>query len=275
MAGGVPETAAPIAAAGCRRATVAIARRRLLRSCRHHPGDHAQFFDAQVFGMMAQRIKVDFQPDRRAAGLSDRSGQRHLLCAGRHSDGEAGGHLSAQDRARLRNRRDRRHHRTGWTGAELQAAVLQPHAGGRRRLGACAGSVFDARRLFPACEIAARHRLSAAGLYRRQCARHLSWRTADQPGLRLAGQPLDGAYHARLAVDLDDGGRARAVDLPAAAAGEGARAARYGSARQAVAGDGGAARDLGAQGRSTCRCSSVLRSAPHKLSAYRPGARHS
>ncbi len=151
------------------------------------------FFDAQVFGMMAQRIKVDLHlSDEQLGFLIGPANIIFYVVVGipmaRLVD-----IYSAQYRAGVRNRRHRRHHRARRPGAELLATVLQPHAGGCRRLGACTGRLFDAGRLLPAGTAAARHRHTATGIHRRQFTRDISGRAPHQLGGRVADQPLDGA----------------------------------------------------------------------------------
>jgi hypothetical protein len=79
------------------------------------------FFDAGVFGLMAQRIKVDFLAATTWVFWSDRPTSSSTCWW--HSDGAPGGHLPKKDSAGVRDRRDRRDYRAGRTRAKLQAAA--------------------------------------------------------------------------------------------------------------------------------------------------------
>ena len=182
--------------------------------------------DAQIFNMMAQRIKADFHLTDEQLGFL--LGPANIIFYV----------LVGIPLARLVDLYPRKYVLAGgitliggitapWgTRAELRAAVHEPHAGRRRRLGTRAGLVLDAVGLLSAGETAAGHRLPAARLHRRQRARYLPRRVLAHPRGDVAGHSLDGPDDPRLAVGAHDGRCPGLCDRGPAAAGQGAAAAR-------------------------------------------------
>ena len=193
------------------------------------------FLDAQVFGMMAQRIKVDFHLTDEQLGfligpaniifyvlvgipmarLVDIYPRKIMLAGGVTLIGgiTALGGL-AQNFTQL------------FMSRMLVGAGGSAHAPGSYSL------LAD---YFPPATTAAGHRLPAAGVHRRHCPRPLSRRAAGQPRGELACRTLDGPDDPRLAVGAHDGRRTRLCDRGPAAAREGTAAARGNGAGEGVA----------------------------------------